>query len=44
MGKEVGEVVKVVSASLAADMEKGRRAKDSPEADAAIYRQCPKAD
>lgn len=43
-GKQVGEVIKAVSASIVADMEKDRRAKDSPEAYAAIYRQCPKAD
>ena len=44
LGKQVGETVKAVSASLVADMEKDRRAKDSPDAYAAIYRQCPADD
>jgi|SRR5579864_3627214 len=44
LGKQVQETVKTVADSLVADMDKDRRAKDSPEAYAAIYRQCPKAD
>jgi hypothetical protein len=44
LGKQVQEAVRDVAASLVADMDKDRRAKDSPEAYAAIYRQCPQAD
>jgi len=44
LGKQVEETVKAVASSLVADMDKDRRAKDSPEAYAAIYRQCPAAD
>jgi len=44
LGKKVEETVKAVAGSLVADMDKDRRAKDSPEAYAAIYRQCSAAD
>jgi len=44
MGKQVQETIKTVAANLVAEMEKDRQAKDSPEAYAAIYRQCSKAD
>ena len=44
MGKQVQETITTVAANLVAEMEKDRRAKDSPEAYAAIYRQCSKAD
>jgi hypothetical protein len=44
LGKKVEETVKAVADSLVADMDKDRRVKDSPDAYAAIYRQCPQAD